>query len=150
MSDKSPKERAADNLNRFLETLNQFDEGWEEDTYTQDDHDGVSLRSPNQLVAEETARKLVLRRRFEKNQSLFDPSDEIATFVKEVDENDINRRLTWGYTPLIKAAVDGNLEECKRLKAAGADLTLKDNSGKMAWQKAQSRGFVEIMELLKP
>jgi ankyrin repeat protein len=95
-----------------------------------------------------------MRKRFTSKQPLFS-QDEVAedasalsVAVAEVDPNDIDRRMKWGYTPLIQAAVDGDYAECKRLKDAGADIALKDNGGKTACQKAEARGFDTIVELL--
>lgn len=149
------RKKAKANIANFLTSLDQFDRGWDDDRHN-DDGDGIKTRSANQLTAEHTARKLAMRKRFGSNQPIFtqdevaEDASSIAVVVLEVDPNDINRRGKWGYTPLIEAAVKGDYVECQRLKDAGADLALKDNSGKLAWQKAEARGFTEIANMLKP
>jgi len=160
------KLKAQENIAKFLQQIESANDGWDDDdrdeefpieTFAsrgkayqqQDDKDGVNSRTVNELVAEHTARKLAMRKRFSRSQALFS-KEEVAedSVIEVVDLNDINRRLKWGYTPLIEAAVKGDYDECLRLKEAHADLTLRDNSHKQAWQKARDRGYDDIADLL--
>lgn len=118
--------------------------------YRNDDSDGVESITPEQFQENLKTKRQTLR--VQARHMAFDNLDDgdALSVAVETDENDINRRGTYGYTPLIAAAVRGDLEECRRLKELGADLRLIDTSRKMAWEKAQSRGFTVIANLLKP
>lgn len=72
-----------------------------------------------------------------------------ADNTKDVMPN-INAKGKFGYTPLHSAAVSGDEAECDRLIAAGARKTIKDNSGKMPWQKALFAENDVLAEKLKP
>lgn len=54
-----------------------------------------------------------------------------------------------GMTRLHMAAYEGNLEEVKRLvEIEKANVSIKDNSGMTAWDRANIRDFTEIMSYL--
>ena len=146
---ESTKRIAKQRNEMFLKSLDFSDKGWNP---IQDDKDGIESYSPNKIVAHRTARELTMRMMY--SESLFSENEEETKDTKTslavaTSENDINRRMKWGYTPLIAAAVAGDMDECKRLVAEGADKSIKDNSGNMAWQKAKTMGNEAIAIFLK-
>ena len=76
---------------------------------------------------------------------------DIAT-VKQIiaygiDVNDITNR---GMTPLMYAAIYNQSEIAKLLLENGANLDMKDKSGRTALDHAKTSGSNEVMEILKP
>ena len=53
-----------------------------------------------------------------------------------------------GWTALHYAAINGSLASATRLLEGGADLTLRDNYGKTALDRARSYGYSEVVALL--
>jgi hypothetical protein len=78
-------------------------------------------------------------------------ADEPEIPVEPPQGSDINARGKFGYTRLHQAVVDGNIEEVRRLKyELGIDLTVCDNSGQTAYEKALAAGETDIADELKP
>ncbi len=57
----------------------------------------------------------------------------------------MNAKDSLGWTPLIRAAVGGNVEGTKALLAAGADKNATDFFGRTALQVAEGRGNDEVI-----
>jgi ankyrin repeat protein len=49
----------------------------------------------------------------------------------------------------LNAAIEGNLEDIKRLLEQGADTNARDNDGMTALMYAEDLGYTEIVDLLK-
>lgn len=118
--------------------------------YRYDDSDGVACTTIDVLEQRQSDKKADLRRR---SRELFSDDEQVpqsagGTLVAE--ENDINRKLKWGYTALHFAALAGDEAECMRLIAAGADVMVGDNGGKLPWQKAEFKGHAALALKLMP
>ena len=59
---------------------------------------------------------------------------------------DINARNEYGYTPLMFAVIQGNIEATKTLVELGADVTVKDNEGKTALDYTKDSITEEILK----
>ncbi len=64
-------------------------------------------------------------------------------YVSPLDETDI-----FGRTPIIEAAINGNVEYVKELIKAGADLSITDNSGNSAQRAAILNGYDNIARII--
>lgn len=158
MSDASQKAKA--NISQFLKSLDNAYSDWEDGDFSEpdrDDNDGIEIRKPNQIVADQAARTLALRKHYSAQKALFTQSEieeDASLLVKDddidLDPSHIDYRGKYGYTKLHEAAIAGDLEGCKRLVEQGSSLIVVDNSGRMAWQKAAAFGYEEIAQLLKP
>lgn len=73
-----------------------------------------------------------------------------STPLAAATADNVNAKGMYGYTALHRAAIAGDDAECDRLIALGAKTTVKDNSGKLPWQKAFSAGHEALAEKLKP
>lgn len=69
--------------------------------------------------------------------------------IEEMSVPEIDRPGDYGYTPLMAAVVDEDIEEVKRLIASGANQLIIDNGGHTPKEKAIALGLPEIAELLK-
>ena len=116
--------------------------------YRNDDSDGVTCTTIAELEEKQQDKKRTLKMRAREMFSDEDIEDEATAIA--IEENDINRKLKWGYTLLHFAAKDGNEVECDRLLAAGADKYAVDNSGKMPYQKAELGEFYALAAKLRP
>ena len=113
-----------------------------------DDSDGVPVIMPESLLGMQQRRKAELRAAA---KSMFSPDEFVLDNQSDtIVADDINRKMKWGYTLLHFAAVEGNEVEIDRLLSLGADKTITDNSGKMPYQKAERKGFVDLAKKLMP
>ena len=62
---------------------------------------------------------------------------------------DVNRPDAEGFTPLIRAAVSGNVEIVKALLKAGADVSAQDTKERTALMWAEQKGKTEVAALLR-
>lgn len=113
--------------------------------YRYDNSDGVECRTPEELQLEQQDKKDRLRKQ---SRAMFSPGEQVSESGS--DALDINHKGKWGYTALHFAAIVGDEAECDRLIAAGADLSIMENGGKMAWQKAESKGHDALALKLMP
>lgn len=112
--------------------------------YRNDDSDGVPCVTLDHLQSVQDAKTEDLRSK----ASGFFSYRELAP-TATIDTG-VNAKLKWGYTLLHFAAIEGDDVECCRLVDAGASRSVLDNSGKMAWQKAELKGHFELAAKLKP
>ena len=82
-----------------------------------------------------------------KSTKAVNPVDKVIAATADAS---VNARGMFGYTKLHSAAIAGDELECDRLIAIGAIKTIKDNGGKMPWQKAQTAGHDALAEKLRP
>jgi ankyrin repeat protein len=106
--------------------------------------DGVPVVDIQALHNREDARLGILKGQ---RTLLFELEDEILR--PETEEQKLNKRGRFGYTAIVSAVVSEDVQEVKRLLEAGADLTIRDNGGFTAMDKARNSGHREIMELLQ-
>lgn len=66
----------------------------------------------------------------------------------QVEVNEVDKKGEYGMTALHIAIQDGNLQKIKELIEAGADISIKDNAGHNALDKAQRLGNKEILDYL--
>lgn len=121
--------------------------------YRYDDSDGVALTTEEELNARQQEKKDAMRitaREMFSDDTNEDGFSSTAGGTAVAEAVEINRKLKWGYTALHFAALSGDEAECDRLLGLGADKSVKDNSGKQAWQKADFKGFTELAEKLRP
>ena len=62
---------------------------------------------------------------------------------------DVDARTHGGFTPLMEAAQNGDLDTARLLLARGADRTLRNDRGQSAYDLAVARGHDEVAELLR-
>jgi hypothetical protein len=111
---------------------------------TKDDNDGILPITYEDLMRRQKEKRQALR---EQSTQFFAKHEMVATIEKPVG---VNTKMRWGYTALHFAALEGNEKECKRLLSIGADISARDNSGKMPWEKAKSNGHQTLAQRLKP
>lgn len=111
-----------------------------------EDSDRLSSRTPLNVNQEQQDRQLYLQDQC--NRFLIDEPEKKGKASSLC--LDINLRGKWGYTELHFAALTGNVEECCRLLEKGADPSIMDNGGKMAWHKADLKGHISLANMLKP
>jgi hypothetical protein len=138
-----------------LEVIDAYDE---DDAYENapsdvrnDDSDGV----PCTTIAEFNKRQQDKRTALRNRSTEFFSADELETEnvgggIATATLPEVDRKLKWGYTALHFAAISGDKVECERLLSLGASKTVRENGGKMPWQKAELKGFTELAEFLKP
>jgi ankyrin repeat protein len=66
----------------------------------------------------------------------------------DVEEIELNGRYGWGQTPLHIFAIRGDLEACRTLLEAGADVDVPAEHGFTALHEAVSQGHAEVVALL--
>lgn len=154
-SSDSVAARTRSALMKTLETVARIRDNDDED-FTEnspeeiryDDSDGVPVIMPESLLGMQQRRKAELRAAA---KSMFSPDEFVLDNQSDtIVADDINRKMKWGYTLLHFAAVEGNEVEIDRLLSLGADKTITDNSGKMPYQKAERKGFVDLAKKLMP
>lgn len=112
--------------------------------YVNNDSDGVACQLASDL---ENIQQKKLSQLLKAHSEIF-PTDEKPAMSSPI--TDINARGKWGYTRLTDASVKGNLELVKQLVEAGASWDIPDNGGQTAWDKANTRGFDEILRVFDP
>jgi hypothetical protein len=141
------KEQAKARLISTLETIEKI-KSFDEDGDTpncKDNFDGIECCTPAEVVE---AQEKKIHEIQSICQYIFPPEECIAT----ADPSDINSTGQHGYTALHIAALAGDMEKCESLIRAGIDITIKDSSGHMAWQKAEYKHpeNTELIWRLKP
>jgi hypothetical protein len=74
-------------------------------------------------------------------------NEELPAFIG-VEKIELNGQYGWGETPLHIFAIRGDLEACRTLLEAGADVDLPGEHGFTALHEAVSQGHAEVVALL--
>ena len=78
----------------------------------------------------------------------FDTDGEIEKILKRRGEFDVNRKNSFGHTPLSTASYTGSVRFVKLLLELGADVGLKDSDGWTALHFATTRKHYEVAKHL--
>lgn len=141
IKDPVERERKRKSLERALKVVEV--EAQEEIAEDDGQYDGVPLRFIEELDKRESVRLdgLVAERSI-----LFEVEDVPVTI--ETPQDALNRKGRYGYTRLIQAVVDEDLQGTRELLELGADMTQCDNGGMNAMDKAKRNGSKAIIALL--
>lgn len=140
------RERVKGSIAKFLSDLDTIGSYAEDEadlgdqSWLDDGMDGIPVIRPAELDKREADRIEAL-----KAAQFFPPSAIEITL-----EGDINARGKFGYTQLHFAAVERDADRVAALLEAGADATIRDNSGSTAYNKAINRGYDEIADIIRP
>lgn len=105
-------------------------------------YDGVPVATIDRLNNRENNRLRIL---LSKRKELFEVEDE----PELTPEEKLNLRGDYGYTPLIQAVINRDLNTIRILLKKGADVNIKDNGGMTAMDKAKKCGEKKILLLLR-
>ena len=78
-----------------------------------------------------------------------DSNFKLVDFLIKTKKIDINEQDCYGYTPLIYAAINGDVKTCELLIENGADIGITSDIGKNALDYAIESQHAEIVEFLK-
>jgi len=74
--------------------------------------------------------------------------ESVDTSVRRANNEDVNTTDEGGYTPLINASFNGDLEIVKYLVDNGADVNIRNAQGETALMNAVKIGYIEVVKYL--
>jgi ankyrin repeat protein len=141
----SVRERVRKELANFFDDLETITRGEDNSRYNEekdDKYDHIHVISPQDWRDREDRRLEEL-----KTANFFTPS---PIFNVSDTDSDVNAKGKFGYTKLIKAVVDHDLELINELlDNPEVDIDATDNSGDTALDKAQNRGYDDVIALFE-
>jgi hypothetical protein len=136
------RERTFAGLRDFITDLDAIGRSDDEHAY------GGNHKDASLIALEEKQRKRVETLRV-LTQGPFIEDFIVSEIIEEKVEPEINRRHRYGYTRLMQAVVEHDIQTVKNCLSLGANQFIADNGGNTCEEKARKLGFDDIVAILK-